>query len=302
MQPGGAPAIKAVEDFIKDLPAIKDLVTALSSSRGKDEKQTAESRGEKTETKGKHAEQSARLHEDGSREARLRMNVRDQRVNDPHSLREAVRIVKRQPAQGEDLRPGGRADKVSSVPPAEQAVMPPVKAPTAGRDSSLWMQQDSSSRMSQSVKKTSVPEPLTNARQIVEQVVERARVTVKSGMTEMRLQLNPRNMGRVGMHFSLNADGELTAKLMASNESVRQYLQENISSFAHDLADAGVVVAHIEVAAEGAGRQFTQDGKSAKQEDGERSGLFPSGLGEGLAELDPRQGANRHDGRLDVRA
>ncbi len=259
VQPGAV--TKAITEFLAEIPAVRDLVAALTPKAREGEKPEMRSTRKTHGTVHADGEQ-VRVREDG---VRMRLDVRDQRVNDPHSLREMVRIVRRQP--GEAAEPRAAGEKASPVPPPENGVMPPVSAPKAGRESSLFMQQDQSARMTQALKKTAPAEPLSNARQIVEQVVSRARVTVKSGMTEMHLQLNPRNMGRVGMHFTVNAEGELTAKLMASNDAVRQYLQDNLSGFTRDLADAGVVVAKIEVSAEGPGRQFSREGRSERPED-----------------------------------
>ncbi len=262
-QPGAV--AKQVEDFLKQLPALQDLVAEVS----KQVKDARKSEGV-TEKKPKGALQAGgadlRSIEDG---IRMRLDVKDQRVNDPHALRETVRIVKRQSVEGEAVQKSG--EKAAPIPPPENGGLPPVKAPSSGREASTF-QQDLGSRMTQSVKKTSATETLSNPRQVVEQIVSRARVTVKSGMTEMHLQLNPRNMGRVGMHFTVNQDGELTAKLMASNESVRQYLQENISTFSRDLADAGVVVTRIEVSADAPGRQFPQEGRSGRDGTEHRDG------------------------------
>jgi len=259
---------KQVEEFLGKLPALQDLV-AEASKQVKDARKPEGPPEKKPKGVLQAGGADLRSIEDG---IRMRLDVKDQRVNDPHSLREPVRIVKRQSVEGEAVQKSG--EKKAPIPPPETGGLPPVKAPSSGREASTF-QQDLASRMTQTVKKAAATETLTNPRQVVEQIVSRARVTVKSGMTEMHLQLNPRNMGRVGMHFMVNQEGELTAKLMASNESVRQYLQENLSTFSRDLADAGVVVTRIEVSADAPGRQFPQEGRSGRDWAQDRDGAVP---------------------------
>jgi len=139
----------------------------------------------------------------------------------------------------------------------------------------------------------------------MKEIAERARVTVKSGKTDMHMTLHPRSLGRITMHFSLGADGELSARLTASNDSVRQYLQDNLSGFSRDLADAGVQVAQLEVLASGAHSQSSFGRSLESGQDTEEAamtaGIMAGGSGK-RAKAEHTPGIWQHDGLLDVRA
>lgn len=230
--------------------------------------------------------------------------VRDQRINDPKSLRETIRIVRREPA-AEGRVAQGRAEMPGAVPPPEVQAVPPVAAPKATGQGALFLQHDFSAGVMAETKKVSAPDQLRNPREIVRQVVERASLTVKSGMTEMHVQLNPRDMGRIGMHFSLSADGEMTARLVASNDNVRQYLQDNLASFSRDLADAGVSLARIEVAVDNGRREFGRESSGADRDGqaGRQDGSALAGTGAAGASVSAgHAGPVRHDGVVDIRA
>ncbi|MDR2734544.1 MAG: flagellar hook-length control protein FliK [Spirochaetota bacterium] len=244
--------------------------------------------------------------------------VRDQRMNDPHSLRETVRVTHRaqrtMQIRHESAQPKDTGESsVNAVKPAPapqtQGIAPAGAsgAPKEGQQSFQFMQHNFTSQGLESVKKARAMEngsPLKNAPEIMKEIVEHARVTLKSGKTDMHLTLHPKSMGRITMHFSLGADGELSARLAASNESVRQYLQDNLSGFNRDLADAGVRVAQLEVLANGAHSQ-SSFGRSLEggQESGEPSMIGTVSGGDGKrAQVEFTLGVRQHDGLLDVRA
>jgi hypothetical protein len=78
---------------------------------------------------------------------------------------------------------------------------------------------------------------------------------------------------------------------------VRQYLQENLSNFSRDLADAGVSVAHLEVSDNGTRRQF-MDGR-APDEGKADEGSANTAAAKQAAE---QAAVQQHDGLLDVQA
>jgi len=241
------------------------------------------------------------VHERDAREVfRFAVELRDQRVNDPRSLRDAVRVIRHEGLKDPQGKQAENALPVANA--AETQAVIPVSAPKAGQQSSLFAQHDFGAAGTGASKKAQAGEGLKNPQQIVKQIVEHARVTVKSGMTEMHLTLTPRSMGRIGMHFTLGADGELSAKLVASNESVRQYLQDNLSNFSRDLADAGVSVTHLEVMADGSRNQFMNGRAFGGEAEGgaKAGGIAETGTAQQNGVQSLQEGA--HDGRLDVRA
>ena len=272
----------------------------IEAPRKGSELKKAGSPGEELAQGGVRAEQR-----DARETFRLAAEVRDQRINDPHSLREAVRVTHRERTAGltPQIRQAGDGEptaETKSVQAAETKAFIPVSEPKTGQQPSFFMQNNFGTAETAAAKKVQPGEGLKNPQQIVQQIVEHARVTVKSGMTEMHLTLNPRSMGRIGMHFSVGTDGEISARLSASNEVVRQYLQENLSGFNRDLADAGVSVAHLEVTDNGARRQF-MDGR-APDDRADAGGTAPAEMGSGQQTGDAAPSLQRHDGLLDVRA
>jgi hypothetical protein len=231
---------------------------------------------------------------------RLAVEVRDQRMNDPRSLRDAVRVTHRE-ALNQQARPASAGELAAEVKPAlaaaDSKVFMPVSESKPSQQTSPFMQSSFGATEAGASKKVFAGETLRNPQQIIQQIVEHARVTIKSGMSEMHLTLNPRNMGRIGMHFSVGADGEIFARLSASNDAVRQYLQENLSNFSRDLADAGVSVAHLEVSDNGTRRQF-MDGR-APDEGKADEGSANTAAAKQAAE---QAAVQQHDGLLDVQA
>jgi hypothetical protein len=308
VQPGAAQdkGVLSLVRLARLLPG-KQEVTALASQTGAQGIDAHPGKKQALKKALAGGEESGAALRDAREAFRLAVEVRDQRINDPRSLREAVRVARREGVSAQQAGLTEVRDKPAQAEPnpvsaADAKAFPPVTAPKSGQQSSLFMQHDFGARETGAGKKVQAGESLKNPQQVMREIVEHARVTVKSGMTEMHLTLNPRSMGRIGMHFSLGADGELSAKLVASNEAVRQYLQENLSTFSRDLADAGVNLAHLEVAADGARRHF-MDGHAFEGEAAGESaeGRSAGGLSDGAADGSVFQ-ERQHDGLLDVRA
>ena len=91
-------------------------------------------------------------------------------------------------------------------------------------------------------RKTGIKQP----RKIFNQLVERARVTLKSGMSEMKLQIKPRFLGRIKMQLMLK-NGSLSGKISIGNESLRNFLQQNLHELGTELRDAGIDLKQLEI-------------------------------------------------------
>lgn len=82
--------------------------------------------------------------------------------------------------------------------------------------------------------------------QIMEQIVQKMRVTVTPDTTSMEMQLNPENLGKVYVKIS-SEEGVVNAQFHATNEVVKEALETQVASLRESLNQAGVKVDAIEV-------------------------------------------------------
>lgn len=81
---------------------------------------------------------------------------------------------------------------------------------------------------------------------IIEQIVDNARVTINSDTTTMELQLNPENLGRVYLNIS-SKEGNVNAQFTVTNEIVKEALEAQLVNLRENLNQAGVKVDAVEV-------------------------------------------------------
>lgn len=81
---------------------------------------------------------------------------------------------------------------------------------------------------------------------VMEQIVQSARLLTSNSSTTMEMQLNPENLGKIYMEISTK-EGIVSAKLVAQNESVREALQAQVAELKQSLNQAGVKVNAVEV-------------------------------------------------------
>lgn len=134
-----------------------------------------------------------------------------------------------------------------------------------------------------------------DAKQVFSQIVERARITHKSGMSEMRLQLNPKSLGKVGMRLVLQ-DGAVSARLSVANTEVRELISRNLESLQRELREAGINLAHLDLTNQGGGERFQRQ----IAESGERIALHSGPVAEPVREIPAPARRLRHEGSVDV--
>ncbi len=118
---------------------------------------------------------------------------------------------------------------------------------------------------------------------IMEQIATNAQTTINNEVTRMEMELNPQSLGRMIMQVESNADGVVTAKLIAQNEAVREALETQMNVLRENLNNRGVRVEAVEVTvgthefeqnleenARGEGAYEGQDEKNGRQNQGRR--------------------------------
>ena len=92
-------------------------------------------------------------------------------------------------------------------------------------------------------------EPLpqsVNTQDVIDQIVESARVILTDDKTSMELQLNPQNLGKIILKVT-EQEGAVTAKIMTQNAVVKEALEAHTVELRQNLEQAGVKVDAVEV-------------------------------------------------------
>ena len=101
-------------------------------------------------------------------------------------------------------------------------------------------------------------------REIVNQIVEQIKITIKPESTSMELQLNPESLGRVDLTVA-SKNGVLTASFTAENQIAKEAIESQMQVLKDNLNNQGVKVEAIEVTvAEFGFRQNTESGSDAQ--------------------------------------
>lgn len=101
---------------------------------------------------------------------------------------------------------------------------------------------------------------------VMEQIVQSARVIATSSGTTMEMQLNPENLGKIFMEITTK-EGAVSAKIVAQNEAVRDALEAQVVELKQNLNQAGVKVDAVEVTVSSHEfeRNLEQNGKQDEQ-------------------------------------
>lgn len=94
-----------------------------------------------------------------------------------------------------------------------------------------------------------VPDKAIDPVQIIEQIVESAKIVLNQETTSMELMLNPENLGRVNLNVSVKA-GVVTASIVAQNEAVKEAIESQIVLLKNNLSSQGIKVEAVEVTVE----------------------------------------------------
>jgi len=87
---------------------------------------------------------------------------------------------------------------------------------------------------------------LTQFRDIVNQIVERIKVSVTTTNTTMEMQLNPENLGKINLTVQ-SKNGVMTAQFLVQNETSKQAIESQMQTLRDTLSQQGVKIEAIEV-------------------------------------------------------
>lgn len=105
------------------------------------------------------------------------------------------------------------------------------------------------------------------AQDIFRQVSEQIRSNVSRQITELQMQLNPENLGTVGLTVS-SKEGNVTAHFTAQDEAVRAALESQIAQLKENLEQQGVKVTAVEVTV--ASHEFEQNLEKGNDENAQQ--------------------------------
>lgn len=82
---------------------------------------------------------------------------------------------------------------------------------------------------------------------IMRQISEFARANFSRDNTSLEMQLNPQNLGKLYLHVSTTREGNVTAQIAATDETVKEVLEAQIADLRTSLNQQGIKVNAIEV-------------------------------------------------------
>lgn len=92
---------------------------------------------------------------------------------------------------------------------------------------------------------------------IMNQITEFAKVNLSPENSSIEMQLNPENLGKVYLHIAATKEGNITAELAVSSETVKTALEAQIADLRTSLNQQGIKVDAVEVAI--AGHEFERN-------------------------------------------
>ena len=127
---------------------------------------------------------------------------------------------------------------------------------------------------------------MTETQEIMDQIMDYMKVSVKPEMTSIEMQLHPESLGTLHIQIS-NREGALTAQFIAQNESVKAALESQIVELRENLEQQGLKVEAVEVTI----AQYSLDRNAeGDREASEQGGKQKKGIRNlNLKELDPEE-------------
>ena len=88
---------------------------------------------------------------------------------------------------------------------------------------------------------------IEDTKELVDKMVEQARLTQKPGMSEMVIRLRPQNLGEMTIRIIAESGGAITASFHSNNAEVRGILQESLPNIKQELSNSGLKVNDVGV-------------------------------------------------------
>lgn len=89
-------------------------------------------------------------------------------------------------------------------------------------------------------------ETQVNVKEVIEQIVTKMNVTVKTDSSSMQLQLKPESLGKIGVNITSEA-GLIKGQFVAENQAVKEVLETHLIQLKEQLAASGIKVEKMEV-------------------------------------------------------
>ena len=111
---------------------------------------------------------------------------------------------------------------------------------------------------------------IANAREVVEQIVDEIKATIKVDTTSVEMQLNPEHLGKVSINIATEND-VVKAKIVVTDKQVEEIVRSNLEILRENLNNQGLKVEELEVTI--ASRSFNDQfaGTKEKQEGEQKS-------------------------------
>lgn len=138
----------------------------------------------------------------------------------------------------ESHRVSGGVDEVSSRTKTEAQGSILIHAPTANSNLSIPVTDNSTTQVQ-------VKDQI-DAKDLIQQIVQKTEVMSKSDGTEMKIQLKPDFLGKMTIQIAVD-DGKVVAKIITSNEHVKNMLAANLDTLRQSLEANGMKVEKAEV-------------------------------------------------------
>lgn len=117
-----------------------------------------------------------------------------------------------------------------------------------------------------------------DAKDLIQQIVKKAEVMLKSDISEMKMQLKPEFLGKMLIKVTIE-EGAVVTRIITENQHVKQVLEANLNSLRQNLEANGMKVEKTEVSVQ----LFNDGGGSFNDSDSNRYPLWSE-----------QQGQNRH--------
>ncbi|HEX3011054.1 MAG TPA: flagellar hook-length control protein FliK [Syntrophomonadaceae bacterium] len=128
---------------------------------------------------------------------------------------------------------------------------------------------------------TPAKEPV-DPRDLIQQIVKKAEVMLKSDISEMKMQLKPEFLGKMMIKVTVE-DGAVVTKIITENQHVKQALEANLNSLRQNLEANGMKVEKTEVSVQ----LFNDGGGSFNGSDSNRYPLWPDQQGQNRRNASP---------------
>ena len=127
-------------------------------------------------------------------------------------------------------------------------------------------------QMEGSIVANEIPVPEIPASEILEQIVQKMKITIGPEVNEMEMQLNPEHLGKLQLQVAVK-NGTMTAHFTAENEAVKSAIENQVVQLRENLDQQGIKVEAVEVtiASHEFERNLQQGNRQDREEESRKS-------------------------------